>query len=87
MHGTSHWLGLDVHDTGNYSDPDQTPVKLKSGMVLTVEPGLYFPTNIDGVPKELKGIGIRIEDDILVTRNGPRNLSEAIPSKIDEISA
>ncbi len=87
MHGTSHWLGLDVHDVGNYSNPDQTPVKLKSGMVLTVEPGLYFPTNIDGIPKELKGIGIRIEDDILVTRTGRRNLSEAIPSKIDEISA
>jgi Xaa-Pro aminopeptidase len=86
MHGTSHWLGLDVHDAGNYSNPDQTPVKLKSGMVLTVEPGLYFPMNIDGVPKELRGIGIRIEDDILVTRNGQRNLSEAIPSKINEIS-
>jgi Xaa-Pro aminopeptidase len=87
MHGTSHWLGLDVHDAGSYSDPDQTPVKLKAGMVLTIEPGLYFPKNIEGVPKELKGIGIRIEDDVLVTRTSRRNLSAAIPSKTDEISA
>jgi Xaa-Pro aminopeptidase len=86
MHGTSHWLGLDVHDAGNYSDPNQTPVTLKAGMVLTIEPGLYFPKNIEGVPKELKGIGIRIEDDVLVTKTSRRNLSSAIPSKIDEIS-
>lgn len=87
MHGTSHWLGLDVHDAGKYRNADQTPVALKPGMVLTVEPGLYFPRSIDGIPAELRGIGIRIEDDILVTRTKYRNLSAAIPSKSDEVSA
>ena len=86
MHGTSHWLGLDVHDAGKYRNADQTPVALKPGMVLTVEPGLYFPRSIDGIPAELRGIGIRIEDDILVTRTKYRNLSAAIPSKSDEVS-
>jgi Xaa-Pro aminopeptidase len=78
MHGTSHWLGLDVHDAGVYKEDDE-PLKLREGMVLTVEPGLYFGSQAEGAPDRLKGIGVRIEDDILVTADGHRNLSENIP--------
>ena len=86
MHGTSHWLGLDVHDSGVYSQ-NKTFTKLKPGMVLTVEPGLYFSKYNDNVPEELKGIGIRIEDNILVTGNGHANLSKEIPKEIDSIES
>ena len=80
MHGTSHWLGLDVHDAGNYREDDgATSIALRPGMVLTVEPGLYIAPDAKAAPRRLRGIGIRIEDDILVTRTGHRNLSEAIP--------
>ena len=82
MHGTSHWLGLDVHDAGKYRNADQTPVALKPGMVLTVEPGLYFPRTVPGIPSELRGIGIRIEDDIHITDAGPEVLSEDIGKPI-----
>ena len=78
MHGTSHWLGLDVHDVGGYRDGDESIV-LRPGMVLTVEPGLYFGPGAKA-PRRLRGIGVRIEDDVLVTRGGRRNLSAAIPS-------
>jgi len=78
MHGTSHWLGMDVHDAGLYRE-DSESVALRPGMVLTVEPGLYFAPGTRGVPRRLRGIGVRIEDDVLVTRNGHRVLSEAIP--------
>src|SRR5207302_5273649 len=78
MHGTSHWLGLDVHDVGSYRDGGQS-VALRPGMVLTVEPGLYIGPSSDA-PKALRGIGVRIEDDILVTKDGHRNLSGAITS-------
>ena len=84
MHGTSHWLGIDVHDSGAYSK-NNTFTKLQPGMVLTVEPGLYFSKYIDDVPQELKGIGIRIEDNILVTKTGNTNLSQKIPKEIDAI--
>ncbi len=83
MHGTSHWLGLDVHDVGDYRDGDASTV-LRPGMVLTVEPGLYFGRGARA-PRRLKGIGVRIEDDVLVTRSGRRNLSAAIPSDPDEL--
>jgi Xaa-Pro aminopeptidase len=77
MHGTSHWLGLDVHDAGPYRSGDSS-IELKAGMVLTVEPGIYIGPRASA-PRELRGIGVRIEDDVLVTRTGYRNLSERIP--------
>ncbi|MCB9492166.1 MAG: aminopeptidase P N-terminal domain-containing protein [Dehalococcoidia bacterium] len=86
MHSTSHWLGLDVHDAGRYRE-DGKSLPLRPGMVLTVEPGLYFAPGTKGVPKRLQGIGIRIEDDILVTKNGNRNLSGKIPSAPDDLEA
>jgi Xaa-Pro aminopeptidase len=87
LHGTSHMLGLDVHDcaaadTGTYPGGD-----LEEGMVLTVEPGLYFQEDDLLVPDELRGIGIRIEDDVVVTTDGARNLSAALPRAPDEIEA
>ena len=85
MHGTSHWLGLDVHDVGDYRDGEQSIV-LRPGMVLTVEPGLYFGRGTRA-PRRLRGIGVRIEDDVLVTRGGRRNLSAAIPKEPDELEA
>ena len=66
MHGTSHWLGLDVHDSGPYRD-DKGQIRLRPGMVLTVEPGLYFGPQAKQTPEPYRGIGIRIEDDVLVT--------------------
>jgi Xaa-Pro aminopeptidase len=86
MHRTSHWLGMDVHDVGRYHVSSK-PRPLQPGMVLTVEPGLYFPVNDAAVPKGLQGCGIRIEDDILVTDDGHRNLSQGIPKAPDEIEA
>ena len=85
MHGTSHWLGLDVHDVGAYRE-DGESVVLRPGMVLTVEPGLYIAPDAKA-PRQLRGIGVRIEDDILVTRTGHDNLSGHIPSAIDELEA
>ena len=75
MHGLSHWLGLDVHDVGNY-DTDRSRV-LEPGMVLTVEPGLYIATDAD-VPAQYRGIGIRIEDDIVITEDGNENLTASV---------
>jgi Xaa-Pro aminopeptidase len=86
MHGTSHWLGLDVHDAGKYWE-GETSVALRESMVFTVEPGLYFGTQATESPAALKGIGIRIEDNVLVTAIGHRVLSVAIPSKVEEIEA
>ena len=86
MHGTSHWLGLDVHDAGIYrANGKSTP--LVAGMVLTVEPGLYLATDAPRVPKRPQGIGVRIEDDVLVTPSGRRNLSGAIPSRAADLEA
>jgi len=84
MHGTSHWLGLDVHDAGGYVDVAGQAHVLKSGMVLTVEPGIYISEHADIDPKWWN-IGIRIEDDILVTPKGYRVLSASIPKTINEI--
>ncbi|WP_426576582.1 Xaa-Pro aminopeptidase [Xenorhabdus stockiae] len=84
MHGLSHWLGLDVHDVGHYGvDRDRI---LEPGMVLTVEPGLYIAPDAD-VPPEYRGIGIRIEDDILITESGNENLTEYVVKDPDEIEA
>jgi Xaa-Pro aminopeptidase len=85
MHGTSHWLGRDVHDVGGYQSLDGKPAPLPVGAVLTVEPGLYFDKRDKRVPRELRGIGIRIEDDVLVTARGPRVLTDAIPKSIAAI--
>jgi Xaa-Pro aminopeptidase len=84
MHRTSHWLGLDVHDAGRYDVADGGPRKLEPGMVLTVEPGLYVDGGAD-VPAPLRNLGIRIEDDVLVTRTGHRVLSAAIPKEADAV--
>ena len=78
MHGIGHWLGLDVHDVGFYGRAGQSR-PLKPGMVLTVEPGIYVAPDDTSVPEEYRGIGIRIEDDILIDDGGPINLTEAIP--------
>ena len=87
MHGTSHWLGRDVHDVGAYLDRRDRPERLPVGAVLTVEPGLYFGPRDRKVPAALRGIGIRIEDDVLVTAKGPEVLTAAAPKTIREIEA
>ncbi|GIW22701.1 MAG: Xaa-Pro aminopeptidase [Candidatus Sericytochromatia bacterium] len=84
MHRTSHWLGMDVHDRGLYYINGKSR-ELQKGMILTIEPGIYIQENITDLPKEFIGIGIRIEDDILITENGNENLSERVPKFIDEI--
>lgn len=84
MHGLSHWLGLDVHDVGGYG-PDRSRV-LEPGMVITVEPGLYIAPDAD-VPAEYRGIGIRIEDDILITADGNENLTASVVKSVDDIEA
>jgi Xaa-Pro aminopeptidase len=84
MHKTGHWLGLDVHDVGDYLI-DKEPRTLQAGMVLTVEPGLYFAPKTKGLDKKWWGIGIRIEDDVLVTKKGYEILSEAAIKQADEI--
>lgn len=86
-HGTGHWLGLDVHDSGTYYTEDGESILLEEGHVMTVEPGLYFGENETSVAPEFRGIGIRIEDDILVTANGPENLTIDAPKEIAEIEA
>jgi Xaa-Pro aminopeptidase len=84
MHGLSHWLGLDVHDVGVYGQ-DRSRI-LEPGMVLTVEPGLYIAPDAD-VPAAYRGIGIRIEDDILITEDGNENLTASVVKKADDIEA
>jgi Xaa-Pro aminopeptidase len=86
MHRTGHWLGMDVHDVGDYKVGDEWRV-LEPGMVLTVEPGLYIPAGSKGVAKKWWNIGIRIEDDVLVTRDGYDVLSRDVPTDPDEIEA
>lgn len=85
MHGTSHWLGIDVHDVGDYKDKNGEWIKLLPGMVITVEPGLYIREDDLSAPEELRGIGIRIEDDLLITKDGYHNLTDALPKEIDEV--
>jgi Xaa-Pro aminopeptidase len=86
-HRTSHWLGLDVHDVGDYALPGGAPVRLRPGMVLTIEPGLYVPADDEAAPAALRGTGIRLEDDLLVTADGHENLTAAMPIAADDIEA
>jgi Xaa-Pro aminopeptidase len=87
MHRTSHYLGLDVHDVGPYRTGDGKPRPLAAGMVFTVEPGLYIAADDDKAPAEFRGIGVRIEDDILVTEGGYENLTIAIPRTVKDVEA
>jgi Xaa-Pro aminopeptidase len=85
MHGTSHWLGLDVHDAGSYA-ASGTPRPLAAGMVMTVEPGLYIAPDDTTAPEQFRGIGIRIEDDVLVTATGHDVLTDHIPRTVDALT-
>jgi Xaa-Pro aminopeptidase len=86
LHGTSHMLGIDVHDCANARN-EYYLGELHEGYVLTVEPGLYFQPNDLTVPEEYRGIGVRIEDDVLVTADGSRNLSAGLPRAADDVEA
>ena len=86
MHRIGHWLGMDVHDVGDYKI-NQEWRKLQAGMVLTIEPGLYIPENCKTIDKQWRGIGIRIEDDILVTKEGHEVLTNGVPKTIVDIEA
>ena len=85
MHKIGHWLGLDVHDAGDYMEGDDF-MKFKPGMITTIEPGIYISRSMD-VDDKWKGIGIRIEDDILVTKDGNENLTKKVPSDPAEIES
>ena len=86
MHGLGHMLGIDVHDVGRYYF-DQESRALEAGVVMTVEPGLYIAPDAKDVPAEYLGIGVRIEDDVLCTANGPRVLTSKVPKQAEEIEA
>ena len=94
MHRTGHWLGLDVHDVGEYKAVDNQDSKAKEswralepGMVLTVEPGLYIGPNCETVDPRWRGLGVRIEDDVLVTESGCEILTAAVPKTVEQIEA
>ena len=84
LHSLGHWLGLDVHDVGDYGQEKDRLLQI--GMVLTVEPGLYISSDAD-VPEQYKGIGIRIEDNLLITEYGNKNLTSGCPKEIADIEA
>lgn len=84
-HGIGHWMGLDVHDEALYFDKKNREIIFKEGMVLTVEPGIYCDKDDKSIPKKYRGIGIRIEDDILVTKDGYENLSKDIIKSVQDI--
>ena len=85
VHSTGHWIGLDVHDQCPYQDRDNNPLKLVPGMAYTIEPGLYFPVDDAKVPEHYRGLGIRIEDDILITKDGCENLTAQTPKERKDI--
>jgi Xaa-Pro aminopeptidase len=85
-HQTSHWLGLDVHDPGDYAR-NGVSRSLEPGMVLTVEPGLYFRPGHEKTPARFAGIGIRIEDDVVVTADGHEALTGSLPTAPDDVAA
>lgn len=86
-HGIGHWMGIDVHDPCPYYDENGDEIKFNEGMVLTIEPGVYIDEADKNVPEKYRGIGIRIEDNILVTHNGYENLSISIAKSVEEIEA
>jgi Xaa-Pro aminopeptidase len=86
MHRTGHWLGMDVHDVGDYKVGDEWRV-LEPGMVMTIEPGIYIPEGMRGVPKRFHNIGIRIEDDVAVTRGGCEVLTSRVPKAVRDIES
>jgi Xaa-Pro aminopeptidase len=86
MHRTGHWLGLDVHDVGDYRIDDEWRV-FEPGMALTVEPGVYIPAGTAGVARRFRNIGVRIEDDVVVTRSGCEVLTAGVPKEVDQIEA
>jgi Xaa-Pro aminopeptidase len=86
MHRTGHWLGLDVHDVGEYKTGGEWRV-LEAGMVMTVEPGIYIAPNAENVNSKWLGIGIRIEDDVVVTKKGATVLTDGVPKTIKDIEA
>lgn len=86
MHRTGHWIGMDVHDVGDYKVGDVWRT-LEPGMALTIEPGIYIPAGMKGVPKRFQNIGIRIEDDVVVTRDGCEVLTDCIPKQAQQIEA
>lgn len=85
-HRTNHWLGSDVHDAGRYNE-NGVARPLRAGMVLTVEPALYIPAADDGAPPELRGLGVRVEDDVLVRDAGPEVLTHMVPKRTPELEA
>ena len=85
MHGTGHYLGIDVHDVGFYFDKNQKSFLLKENQILTIEPGLYFNKYDETIPEKFRGIGVRIEDDILIKKDTFVNLTQNIPKEIDDI--
>ncbi len=87
MHNIGHWLGLDVHDAGPYIDDEGKSIKFTPGMVVTVEPGIYISNELQDVPESYKGIGVRIEDDVLVTDSGNKVLTSGIPKTVQDIEA
>ena len=86
MHGTGHWLGMDVHDVGSYKQNGEWRT-YQEGMVVTVEPGLYIAPDDETVDAKWRGIGIRIEDDIVATKKGPLNLTSKVVKTVEEIEA
>ena len=87
VHGTSHHLGLDVHDCAQARTENYRDAELRPGMVITVEPGLYFKSTDLLVPEEFRGIGVRIEDDIAITADGAEILSNHMPRDPDAVEA
>lgn len=85
-HSVGHFLGIDVHDVGYYEENGQ-PVAFTPGMMLTIEPGIYVPHDDETAPKEMRGVGIRIEDDILVTSSEPEVMTKLVPKEISELEA
>ena len=87
-HKTSHWLGIDVHDVGDYRF-EESWRELEPGMVLTIEPGIYIPRHesTDHLPARFRGIGVRIEDDVLITKKGPQVLTSVVPKSVVDIEA
>jgi Xaa-Pro aminopeptidase len=87
MHSLGHYLGMDVHDVGRYHTEGNESRPVEPGIVMTVEPGIYVGTDAEGVPDEYRGIGVRIEDDVLVTAAGHEILTAAAPKQVEEIES